>query len=126
MNTTINDNVIQILLEEIDGHRWTKTTDSGKTYDRLYIDKNWIIKAYGYKLWFYNTGNISYAELDGEKVSNYSAKKTIDSIAYNIYLDLKTLKLHSEKGATTGLEFVDGVIEDKIADLLSKYNPEEM
>ena len=67
--------------------RWTKTGYDGKKYDRIYFNAEDL----GMKVEYYNSGNVSGASIDGEKVSNSEAKRILGSKAF---LDLTTGKLH--------------------------------
>lgn len=69
-------------LEEKGFKRWTKGN-----FDRLYINT----KELGLECEYYNTGNIRYAHLNGEKVSNTQARKMKDA---KTYIDIKTGKLY--------------------------------
>ena len=62
--------------------RWTKGN-----FDRMYINAN----ALGLECDFYKSGNISYAEWKGEKISNSYASRLS---AAKTYFDLKDGKLH--------------------------------
>lgn len=77
----------QINIEELEAKgfkRWTKGN-----YDRMYINPDKL----GLELDFYNSGNICFAKLDGEKISNSRASK----LRYcKTYLDLKTGKVYSD------------------------------
>ena len=75
------------------GNRWQKHDK-----DRIYFDNEDILKWLGYRWAYYNTGNVCSASLDGEKISNYSFKKTYASLekvwydltegCYMFYLDV--------------------------------------
>ncbi|GIH70362.1 hypothetical protein [Sphaerimonospora thailandensis] len=62
---------------------------------RVYIN-NWAEFA-GLEVSRYNTGNISYAEWDGEKISNSQANKILSSID-KVWFDTATGKLHCRYG----------------------------
>lgn len=57
--------------------RWTKGD-----YDRLYIND---FELLGLFVDYYNTGNVCYAEFNGEKISNRQAKKMLNCA---VYIDL--------------------------------------
>ncbi|MCD8378095.1 MAG: hypothetical protein LUB59_04825 [Candidatus Gastranaerophilales bacterium] len=42
--------------------------------ERLYFDLDALYKAAEFEVWHYKTGNISYCEHYGEKISNYAAR----------------------------------------------------
>lgn len=69
-------------LEKIGCKRWTKGN-----HDRIYISA----KVLGLSCKYYNSGNISYAELNGERTSNSYARKLHDA---NTYIDVKTGKIY--------------------------------
>lgn len=62
--------------------RWTKGT-----MDRMYINADKL----GLEYTTYNTGNISSAKLDGEKISNSKAYRLLGA---KTYLDLHTMTFH--------------------------------
>lgn len=82
-NTHLTDSQITAL-EGIGFNRWTKY---GK--DRLYADYEVI----GLRLDRYNTGNISSAYLDGEKISNHRGGLYAAAISH-AYIDVETGALH--------------------------------
>lgn len=67
--------------------RWEKAG-----YDRLYLNKAGLRFA-GLEISRYNTGNVSLAKLNGEKVSNAKGSR-MASIVERAYIDLTTGKLH--------------------------------
>ena len=67
--------------------RWQKAG-----YDRLYLN-NAGLKLAGLEISRYNTGNVSSAKLNGEKVSNTKGSN-MASIVERAYIDLTTGKLH--------------------------------
>lgn len=69
--------------------RWTKTGSNGKTYDRIYFNATDL----GLEIGRYNTGNISYAKIDGERISNCEARRILGSKAY---FDLTDNTLHMD------------------------------
>ena len=77
----LNESTIKAL-EEKGFSRWTKGN-----FDRLYISASTL----GLECGYYKTGNIKWAEFDGERISNsqgyrYKAAKT--------YIDVKTGRLY--------------------------------
>lgn len=74
----------------IGGSRWTK---AGK--DRVYINE-WT-SYIGLDVHRYNTGNISYAELDGREISNSEAARLLNAV-YKVYYDTADDKLHIQWG----------------------------
>lgn len=67
--------------------RWQKAG-----YDRLYLN-NAGLKIAGLEISRYNTGNVSSAKLNGEKVSNTKGRN-MASIVERAYIDLTSGKLH--------------------------------
>lgn len=97
----MTDNMIKAL-EKMGFKRWTKGN-----YDRLYINA----RDLGCEFEYYKTGNIKYAEFDGEKISNsrgYSMK------AAKNYIDIKTGKAYSDNYTLLG----------KVEELLAKAQEE--
>ncbi len=62
-------------LEEVGGKEWQRGD-----YHRVYFNTDIMAQGIDLKLDFYKTGNISYAELKGEKISNNQAKKLINKM----------------------------------------------
>ena len=79
---TINIEIIQDLLQDKSHNLWEKYSKK-----RLYLD---FAKIVNLEINKYNTGNISSALLDGEKISNSKAYKYMQGKAY-INLDDNTL-----------------------------------
>ncbi len=75
-------------LEEIGGREWRKAD-----YHRVYFNADTMAEMGGLKLWFYNTGNISGAELNGETISNSEAKRIMSGLmGFKVWYDLKERK----------------------------------
>lgn len=72
-------------LQKMGATRWTKGD-----YDRLYLNAA-AAKLIGLEISYYNTGNISYATLDGEKISNRRANELND--VTSIYININTGKM---------------------------------
>jgi hypothetical protein len=73
-------------IKELEGKgfkRWQKGN-----YDRLYINAT----ALGLVVDRYKTGNISYAEFNGERISNTQGTKMVDA---KTYIDVNTERLFS-------------------------------
>lgn len=71
-DTTTTRATAEALIAHGYARRWTQ---AGK--DRAYLTKEAILAAMNLKISRYGTGNISYAELDGEKISNSEAKRIL-------------------------------------------------
>ena len=85
-------------LVQIGARRWT---NYGK--DRLYVTEQMI----GLDVDRYNSGNISYAELNGEHISNSYARDLVSAIN-RAYIDIDTGAIVCGKDA---LQIVNSVIE---------------
>lgn len=77
------DNVKIEKLESLGFKRWTKGD-----IDRLYVNASVL----GLECDYYNTGNIKYAEFNGEHISNCQARRMREA---KTFIDIKTGKLHS-------------------------------
>lgn len=84
-------------LEEMGFKRWQKGS-----YDRLYINAGQI----GLTCTYYNTGNISSAEFNGDSISNCEARRMK---AAKTYIDLNTDRVHSDN--TTLKEAVEEILD---------------
>ena len=72
------------------GNLWEK-----HGYRRIYF--NDLPALYGLRLQHYNTGNISYAELDGERISNSSAREIVWMLSNGkLWYDLNTGRFASK------------------------------
>ena len=69
--------------------RWTKKCYNGKVLDRIYFNATDL----GMDIEYYRTGNISMAEIDGERISNCEARRILASKAY---FDLTDNTLHMD------------------------------
>jgi hypothetical protein len=66
------------------GSRWQKAG-----FDRIYFNN--LAEWYGLECGYYNTGNISWATLDGEKISNNSARKIGAALGWGkVWYDMNT------------------------------------
>jgi hypothetical protein len=74
----------------IGGRRWSKAG-----HDRVYL--NGFETVPGLELDHYKSGNISYAELDGEKVSNSEAGRLATAVD-KVYFDAADGKVHIKWG----------------------------
>ena len=84
------------------GNKWIHPT-TGEV--RYYVNDAW--KYGGLSVERYNTGNICYAELDGEEISNSKAKKLINAI-YKCWIT-EDHKVHVKYDGVNE-DFVDAVI----------------
>ena len=67
-------------LIELGGNEWQKND-----YHRVYFNAATIAKLSGYKWDTYNTGNISSASLDGEKISNSEMNRVLNRLQFGKY-----------------------------------------
>lgn len=79
--------IIKVLVEKFGGSLWEKY---GKR--RVYINN--IAAIYGIETARYNTGNISSAMLNGVKISNSEAKRTLSKMPDKFWYDLEDGKFH--------------------------------
>jgi len=84
------EKTIQILTEKFNGNLWEKY---GKR--RIYFDGADIAQRQGLDWSTYNSGNISSARLDGEKISNSEAKRILGEFRwFKIWYDLVDGEFH--------------------------------
>ena len=65
---------LEARLIQAGGRRWTKGE-----FNRIYFNN--LAELYGLQLDYYNSGNISAAQLDGEHISNSSARQILASLS---------------------------------------------
>ena len=97
-NTRMTDEQINALVKA-GFSRWTKY---GK--DRLYVTN----AAIGLVLDHYNTGNIKYAELNGEWISN-SRARDLEYAIRGAYIDIETGYI---TGSKTAIELIKSTIDN--------------
>lgn len=100
---------IETLLKKIEGTRWTKQYGD-KSYDRLYISSDWIIKAFGFETTYDSCGRLDTVTLNGEKESKHYFERIRKHIISKCYIDLTTMTL----AITTGLPEVDEMIKTRL------------
>lgn len=93
-------------LEQVGGKLWEKGN-----MRRVYFNN--LAEWYGLTTKHYNTGNISYAEVDGERISNSSARELSYNLSWGkVWYDFTDGKFHykgmSEKMAT---KIIDRITE---------------
>lgn len=72
------------------GSRWEKAG-----HNRIYFNN--LAELYGLELSFYNTGNISSATLDGERISNNSARLILSSLnSAKVWYDCNTGRFETQ------------------------------
>lgn len=71
-------------LEQIGGKRWAKGD-----HDRVYLSSDVAAELIGLEVSRYGTGNVSYAALNGEKISNTRARRILQSID-GAWMDVRT------------------------------------
>lgn len=87
--------------------RWQKAG-----YDRLYLN-NAGIKLAGLEISRYNTGNISLAKLNGEKVSNTKGSR-MASIVERAFIDLTTGKLNCTQSSDDDVQEAVVALENNL------------
>jgi len=81
---------------------------------RLYFNN--LVELYGLRYGTYNTGNISWAELDGERISNNSARQII-SMLYNgkFWYDLTSGRFESKGLSERAVERITKALLGRVA-----------
>lgn len=87
--------------------RWEKAG-----YDRLYLN-NAGLKLAGLEISRYNTGNVSLAKLNGEKVSNAKASR-MASIVERAFVDLTTGKLNCTQSSDDDVQEAVVALENNL------------
>lgn len=93
-------------LVKLGGNHWQK---HGK--NRVYFNANTLAKILGYKWSTYKTGNISYAEHKGEKISNSEMRRVIDDLRCKLHYDLNDKKFGFYTGIGVGEEHTQKAIK---------------
>jgi Homeodomain-like domain len=75
-------------IEAIGGNRWRKNG-----MDRVYLDSNVWAALIGLEIGYYNSGNISWAQLNGEDISNGRARDILGCIG-KVYWDSIDGRIH--------------------------------
>ena len=98
---------LEARLIQAGGRRWTKAG-----HNRIYLNN--LAELYGLRYGTYNTGNISWAELDGERISNNSARRILFTLnSAKVWYDCNTGRFESK-----------GLDEKTAARILSALNTE--
>ena len=87
-------------LEELGFNRWQKGS-----MDRLYINA----APLGLNCEYYKTGNIRYAEFNGEQISNCEARRMKGA---RTYIDVKTGKVYSDNEKLK--KAVEEIVEEQL------------
>ena len=96
---TIEPTIIEELIKDASHNLWEKYNKK-----RLYLD---FAKIINLKIDRYNTGNISSAYLEGEKISNSKAYKYIQGKAF---IDLTTNKLECQYMNSEIIELLENAL----------------
>ncbi len=80
------------------GREWK--TEDGK--HRIYFNSDVLAEMYGLSVEYYGTGNISSAKLDGEKISNSSARRYLERFDSGIHYDVVEKKWRANKTCDLG------------------------
>lgn len=75
------------MIERLEGLGFRRWTKYGK--DRMYVDSELL----GFECEYYKTGNMKWASFKGESISNRAG---LDYRCAKTYLDLNTMKFHSD------------------------------
>tara|TARA_R100000734_G_scaffold11271_1_gene8454 strand:+ start:1188 stop:1499 length:312 start_codon:yes stop_codon:yes gene_type:complete len=97
--------IIQKLIEDDCHNLWEKYNKK-----RLYLD---FAKIVNLQINRYNTGNISSAYLEGEKISNSKASKYIQGKAF---IDLTSNKLQCQYMNSEIVELLENALSEKLAE----------
>lgn len=89
--------------------RWTKYD-----MDRLYINAETL----GLEASYYKSGNVSYAEYRGEKISN---RRAGDMLCSKIWIDVETGKLCSKNADSDLLADAQKLVDQVIAEIKAEY-----
>lgn len=94
------------ILEKLGGNLWEKGN-----FSRVYFDA----EDFGFELTYYKSGNIQYAELNGEHVSNAYARRVLCG---KYWYDLKEGKFMRKTDSVDARDFAK-VIEAKVMEALA-------
>lgn len=84
---------LEARLIQAGGRRWTKAG-----HNRIYLNN--LAELYGLRYGTYNTGKICWAELDGERISNSSARQILSALSSaRVWYDCNTGRVEA-KGLT--------------------------
>ena len=97
-------------------NRWTKETSRG-TIDRLYLNAT----ACGLEVTYYNTGNVSSAHFDGERISNAEGRRMLSQ---KTYIDLKDDSIHSDYWNDTFKDIAQNLIDEATAEIEAEEKAE--
>ena len=100
-------------LLQVGGKEWQKNG-----MHRVYF--NDLPGLYGLKVTRYNTGNVSSATLDGERISNSAARKMLNKLCGSFWYDVSAGEFRS-RGLS---EDVAGVLKDAVLEKVAKLNAE--
>ena len=114
MTTNTTTQLTTEILKALGAKEW-KT----ETHHRFYF--NDLRGLYGLKMTFYGTGNISSATLDGESISNCSAKKIATELDFGkIWFDANTNQFGSKEIGSAKVSAIIDEIETRAAALAPK------
>ena len=95
-------------LEKLGGKLWEKGDKR-----RIYFDAGLVLDHAGLTVQRYNTGNICGAQLNGETISNSSAKRIIGAFSgFHFYYDLTDGKFAHSGNAAYGFNDYAGYAQD--------------
>ena len=88
----MNEQTTTKILTDAGGKLWEKSINNGMLR-RIYFNADLVVEFIGLSVSRYNTGNISGATLNGEKISNSEAGRILSGMD-KIYYDLNDGKFH--------------------------------
>ena len=84
------------MLVSLGGREWAKGA-----HHRVYLSEAMACRALGLVVTRYGSGNVSSATLDGEKISNGTARELLREI-YGLYYDVTAAKFIGGRAGTVG------------------------
>lgn len=84
---------------------------------RIYF--NDLAAWYGLDVSYYNTGNVSYATLDGERISNSEARRIMARLAGKVYYDFADGKFYGRGIAQADLNDIVAAIRAKLSETVA-------
>lgn len=92
------------------GQEWQKNE-----MHRIYF--NDLATWYGLECEYYNSGNICYAALNGQKISNSAARRIGSRLAGKVWFDLADEKYHGKGIQQADFEVIVSAIKAKAAEM---------
>lgn len=112
------ETVLNALLE-MDGSHWQRAG-----HDRFYFNKEKICEILDLEYGTYNTGNVSWAKMDGEKISNGKASRILFGLKESkIYFDFEGMVFRCT-GTFEYKSFTKEALEEELEAILNGTNTE--